>query len=94
MHDLLQERQLREEESTCHTMRISELAYEKEKERQLELELTYLKRLLQNERQKALTAQEQVLPICLDIFKLIALNTIFTPLVPEQLSRAEVQVKD
>ncbi|XP_067409671.1 trichohyalin-like [Emydura macquarii macquarii] len=54
------ERQLREEESTCHTMRISELAYEKEKERQLELELTYLKRLLQNERQKALTAQEQV----------------------------------
>ncbi|XP_030409192.1 girdin-like [Gopherus evgoodei] len=54
------ERQLREEESTCHTRRISELACEKEKERQLEMELTYLKRLLQDERQKALTAQEQV----------------------------------
>ncbi|XP_074841544.1 uncharacterized protein LOC142008254 [Carettochelys insculpta] len=55
------ERQLREEESTCHTKRISELACEKEKERQLEIELSYLKRLLQDERQKALTAQEQVL---------------------------------
>ncbi|KAH1177500.1 trichohyalin-like [Mauremys mutica] len=54
------ERQLREEESTCRT-RISELACEKEKERQLEMELTYLKRLLQDERQKALTAQEKVL---------------------------------
>ncbi|XP_037747532.1 meiosis-specific nuclear structural protein 1-like isoform X1 [Chelonia mydas] len=55
------EKQLREDESTCHTRRISELACEKEKERQLEMELTYLKRLLQDERQKALTAQEQVL---------------------------------
>nr|XP_005301582.1 girdin-like [Chrysemys picta bellii] len=55
------ERQLREEESTCRTRRISELACEKEKERQLEMEFTYVKRLLQDERQKALTAQEQVL---------------------------------
>ncbi|KAM9165673.1 uncharacterized protein ACDP82_002585 isoform 2-T2 [Pangshura tecta] len=54
------ERQLREEESTCCT-RISELACEKEKERQLEMELTYVKRLLQDERQKALTAQKKVL---------------------------------
>ncbi|EMP42304.1 hypothetical protein UY3_00466 [Chelonia mydas] len=54
------EKQLREDESTCHTRRISELACEKEKERQLEMELTYLKRLLQDERQKALTAQEQI----------------------------------
>ncbi|XP_074799137.1 uncharacterized protein LOC141981353 isoform X2 [Natator depressus] len=58
---LYREKQLREDESTCHTRRISELACEKEKERQLEMELTYLKRLLQDERQKALTAQEQVL---------------------------------
>ncbi|TFK10911.1 developmentally-regulated GTP-binding protein 2 [Platysternon megacephalum] len=55
------ERQLREEESTCRTRRISEIAREKEKGRQLEMELTYVKRLLQDERQKALTAQEQVL---------------------------------
>nr|XP_025046626.1 putative leucine-rich repeat-containing protein DDB_G0290503 isoform X1 [Pelodiscus sinensis] len=55
------ERQLREKESSCHTRRISELACEKEEERQLEMELTYLKRLLQDERQKALAAQEQVL---------------------------------
>ncbi|XP_074981195.1 uncharacterized protein LOC125632591 isoform X2 [Caretta caretta] len=55
------EKQLREDESTCHTRRISELACEKEKERQLEMELTYLNRLLQDERQKVLTAQEQVL---------------------------------
>ncbi|CAM4500634.1 unnamed protein product [Lepidochelys olivacea] len=55
------EKQLKEDESTCHTRRISELACEKEKERQLEMELTYLNRLLQDERQKILTAQEQVL---------------------------------
>ncbi|KYO25925.1 nucleoporin GLE1-like [Alligator mississippiensis] len=54
------ERQLREEESTCNSRRISELVSRKEKERQLELKLTYLKGLLQDERKKVLPIREQI----------------------------------
>ncbi|XP_061458029.1 structural maintenance of chromosomes protein 2-like isoform X2 [Rhineura floridana] len=51
---LSKEKQLREEESTSHSRRASELVSRKEKEQQLEMELTYLKTLLQNERQRVL----------------------------------------
>ncbi|KAF7246371.1 Centromere-associated protein E [Varanus komodoensis] len=58
---LNKERQLREEESTSHSRSVSELARERERERQLEMELTYLKTLLQDERQRVLKVQEQVI---------------------------------
>ncbi|XP_063155489.1 uncharacterized protein LOC134494314 isoform X2 [Candoia aspera] len=58
---LNQERQLREEETSFYSRTVSELALGREKERQLKLELTYLKTLLQNLRRKVLKAQEQVL---------------------------------
>ncbi|XP_033011368.1 nuclear mitotic apparatus protein 1-like [Lacerta agilis] len=58
---LSREKQLREDESTSHLRRASELASGRERERQLEGELTYLKTRLQNKRQSVSKVQEQVL---------------------------------
>lgn len=57
---LLQDKQLREEESTSHSKKVFELASGRERLRQLEMELAYLKTLLQNDEQKVLAAREQV----------------------------------
>ncbi|XP_060133718.1 protein CIP2A homolog [Zootoca vivipara] len=58
---LRREKQLREDKSTSHSRTASELASGRERERQLERELNYLKTLLQNERQRVSNVQEQVL---------------------------------
>ncbi|KAE8599085.1 hypothetical protein XENTR_v10017053 [Xenopus tropicalis] len=58
---LEKERQLREEQNLNRTKRISELTSGKEKERQLEMTLSYWKRLVQDEKEKVTSAQEQVL---------------------------------
>ncbi|XP_069477354.1 early endosome antigen 1-like isoform X2 [Ambystoma mexicanum] len=58
---LEQERQLREVETNNSSRRITDLATGKEKARQLELVLSQLKRLVQDERQKVTSAQEQLL---------------------------------
>ncbi|XP_075439161.1 uncharacterized protein LOC142482647 isoform X2 [Ascaphus truei] len=60
---LEREWQLREGESKSRTKRISELTSGKEKERHLELTLSHLKRLVQDEMDKVFTAQEQMLHI-------------------------------
>ncbi|KAM4688922.1 uncharacterized protein O3C94_007025 [Discoglossus pictus] len=60
---LEKEQQLREDESMSRTKRISELTSGKEKERQLELTLSHLKRLVQEEREKVAAAQEQMLHV-------------------------------
>eukprot|EP00079_Xenopus_tropicalis_P026750 XP_012820687.1 PREDICTED: myosin-11-like isoform X1 [Xenopus tropicalis] len=58
---LEKERQLREEQNLNRTKRISELTSGKEKERQLEMTLSYWKRLVQDEKEKVTSAQEQLL---------------------------------
>ncbi|XP_034285913.1 centrosomal protein of 135 kDa-like isoform X2 [Pantherophis guttatus] len=58
---LNQERQLREEETSSCSRRVSELTSRREKTWQLKRKLTHLKTLLQNLRQKVLKAQEQLL---------------------------------
>ncbi|XP_026561827.1 nucleoprotein TPR-like isoform X2 [Pseudonaja textilis] len=58
---LNQERQLREEETSSYSRRVSELASGREKTWQLKRKLTHLKTLLQNLKQKVLKAQEQLL---------------------------------
>ncbi|XP_058033098.1 nucleoprotein TPR-like isoform X1 [Ahaetulla prasina] len=58
---LNQERQLREEETSSYSKRVSELTSRREKTWQLKRKLTHLKTLLQNLRQKVLKAQEQLL---------------------------------
>nr|XP_020643197.1 spindle assembly checkpoint component MAD1-like isoform X1 [Pogona vitticeps]XP_020643198.1 spindle assembly checkpoint component MAD1-like isoform X1 [Pogona vitticeps] len=57
---LNRERQLQEKECTSHIQRVSELASARERERQLEMDLTCLKTLLERKKQKILKAQEQV----------------------------------
>ncbi|XP_078541734.1 uncharacterized protein LOC144827218 [Lissotriton helveticus] len=58
---LEQERQLREAETNNTSRRITDLVSSKEKTRHLELVLSQLKRMVQDERQKNLSAQEQLL---------------------------------
>ncbi|XP_026547162.1 nucleoprotein TPR-like isoform X2 [Notechis scutatus] len=58
---LNQERQLREEETSSYSRRVSELASGRDKTWQLKRKLTHLKTLLQNLKQKVLKAQEQLL---------------------------------
>ncbi|XP_053323059.1 golgin subfamily A member 3-like [Spea bombifrons] len=60
---LEREQQLREDESIKRTKRISELTAGKEKERQLELMLSHLKRLVQDEKEKVSAAQDQMLHV-------------------------------
>ncbi|XP_053571878.1 myosin-9-like [Bombina bombina] len=60
---LEKERQLREEENMSRTKWISELTVGKERERQLEQILPHLKRLVQDEKQKVISAQEQMLHV-------------------------------
>ncbi|KAJ1192756.1 hypothetical protein NDU88_002062 [Pleurodeles waltl] len=60
---LEQERQLREAEANNSSRRITDLVSGKEKARQLELVLSQLKRMVQDERQKTLSAQEQQLHV-------------------------------
>ncbi|KAM8967272.1 uncharacterized protein RCH25_025969 [Pelodytes ibericus] len=60
---LEKEQQLREDESMSRTKRISELASGKESERQLELMLSHLKRLVKDEHLNVSTAQEQMLHV-------------------------------
>nr|XP_016848324.1 PREDICTED: dynactin subunit 1 [Anolis carolinensis] len=58
---LNRERQLREEESSSYSREVSEMASGRERERKLEMELTYLKALLQDEKQKNCKAQDKVI---------------------------------
>ncbi|KAM3841721.1 uncharacterized protein M6D78_007710 [Vipera latastei] len=58
---LNQERQLRAEETSSYSRRVSELASGREKTWQFKLKLTHFKTLLQNIRQKVLKAQEKLL---------------------------------
>ncbi|XP_029447397.1 uncharacterized protein LOC115085471 isoform X2 [Rhinatrema bivittatum] len=57
---LEREQQVRKDENNSQSRRISELASEKQKERQFELMFSHLKRLVQDESQKVLSAHEQV----------------------------------
>ncbi|XP_075684272.1 uncharacterized protein LOC142652506 isoform X4 [Rhinoderma darwinii] len=58
---LEEERQLRELESLNRTKRISEITSGKENERHLELTLSHWRRLVHDEKEKVVAAQEQVL---------------------------------
>ncbi|CAH2285476.1 Hypothetical predicted protein [Pelobates cultripes] len=60
---LEKEQQLRENERMKNTKRISEITLGKEKERELERTLSHLKRLVQDEKDKVFTAQEQMLHV-------------------------------
>ncbi|XP_075069801.1 uncharacterized protein LOC142159103 [Mixophyes fleayi] len=60
---LEQEQQLRENESLNRAKRISELTSGKENERHLEVTLSHWRRLVQDEKEKVVSAQEQVLQL-------------------------------
>lgn len=60
--ETLQEKQLREE-NTSYSRQVSELASGKEEEWRLEMELTYLKTLLWDSRQRVLKAQDKVVAL-------------------------------
>ncbi|CAJ0919012.1 unnamed protein product [Ranitomeya imitator] len=58
--ELYTERQLREQESLNRAKRISEISSGKENERHLELTLSHWRRLLEDEKEKVASAQEQL----------------------------------